>query len=74
MNSELITCPNCGQESEYHYQDDQLKHWDLCLCAKQYKQTKLDTFDLQIRRIINEVYRSRSRKVPVATKASAKRV
>jgi hypothetical protein len=56
MNSELITCPNCGQETEYHFQDDELKHWELCLCAKQYKQTKLDTFDLQIRRIINEEF------------------
>jgi hypothetical protein len=56
MNSELITCPTCGHESEYHYQDDQLKHWELCLCAKQYKLTKLDKFDLQIRRIINEEF------------------
>jgi hypothetical protein len=56
MNSELITCPNCGQETEYHFQDDELKHWELCHCAKQYKQIKLDTFDLQIRRIINEEF------------------
>lgn len=70
MNSELITCPGCGYESEYHYQDDQLKHWDLCLCAKKYKQTKLEQFDLKIRRILHEVYRKRPRKVPVTAKAN----
>ncbi len=70
MNSELITCPICGHESEYHYQDDQLKHWELCPCAKKYKQTKLDQFDLQIRRILHEVYRNRPRKVSVTAKAS----
>jgi hypothetical protein len=70
MNSELITCPNCGQETEYHFQNDQLKHWDLCPCAKQYKQTKLEHFDLQIRRILHEVNRSRPSKVSVTTKTS----
>lgn len=70
MNSELITCRTCGYESEYYYQDDQLKHWELCLCAKKYKQTKLEHFDLQIRRILHEVYRNRPRQVPVSVKAS----
>ena len=62
MNSELITCPSCGHESEYHYQDDQLKHWDLCHCAKQYKQTKLDQFDLQIRSFLNEKFISKNKR------------
>ncbi len=70
MSSELITCPTCGHESEYHYQDDQLKHWELCLCAKRYKQTRLEHFDIQIRRIINEIDSSRPSKISVTAKTS----
>jgi len=72
MNSELITCPTCGHESEYHFEDDQLKYWELCLCAKQYKQIKLEHFDVQIRSILHEIDSNRPSKVSVTVKASRK--